>query len=197
MDDAKQPDPSQSSSIYAKIQRWRIPTMPLAKKFRAMMDFPFPGDTMGNFTVESVDVYVVKEDKGGIVYGVRMALSGPGKVQNVQQAIKALFSQHPTTFSGYGNPYQLWFMKPEIESQGEQRYAVTVQGAGARVYLEPELMRFLQYLNESNHLAALSDPAAQETLVETYLERYRLEIQRRVGRYTRKLEKSHPGGQPG
>ena len=162
--------------------------MPLAKKFRAMMDFPFPGDTMGNFTVESVDVYVVKEDKGGIVYGVRMALSGPGKVQNVQQAIKALFSQHPTTFSGYGNPYQLWFMKPEIESLGEQRYAVTVQGAGARVYLEPELMRFLQYLNESNHLAAPSDPAAQETLVETYLERYRLEIQRRVGRYTRKLE---------
>lgn len=78
--------------------------MPLAKKFRAMMDFPFPGDTMGNFTVESVDVYVVKEDKGGIVYGVRMALSGPGKVQNVQQAIKALFSQHPTTFSGYGTP---------------------------------------------------------------------------------------------
>ena len=177
--------------------------MPLAKKFRAMMDFPFPGDTMGNFTVESVDVYVVKEDKGGIVYGVRMALSGPGKVQNVQQAIKALFSQHPTTFSGYGNPYQLWFMKPEIESLGEQRYAVTVQGAGARVYLEPELMRFLQYLYESNHLAASSDPAAQETLVETYLERYRLEIQRRVGRYTRKLaefsklDHSHPGGQPG
>lgn len=100
--------------------------MPLAKKFRAMMDFPFPGDTMGNFIVESVDVYVVKEDKGGIVYGVRMALSGPGKVQNVQQAIKALFSQHPTTFSGFGNPYQLWFMKPEIESLGEQRYAVTV-----------------------------------------------------------------------
>ena len=88
-------------------------------------------------------------------------------------------------------------MKPEIESLGGQRYAVTVQGAGARVYLEPELRRFLQYLNESNHLAAPSDPAAQETLVETYLERYRLEIQRRVGRYTRKLEKSHPGGQPG
>lgn len=94
-------------------------------------------------------------------------------------------------------------MKPEIESLGEQRYAVTVQGAGARVYLEPELMRFLQYLNESNHLAALSDPAAQETLVVTYLERYRLEIQRRVGRYTRKLaessklDHSHPGGQPG
>jgi hypothetical protein len=164
--------------------------MPFANKFRAMMDFPFPGDAMGDFTVESVDVFVVKEDKGGIVYGVRMTLIGPGKVQKVQQAIKALFSQHPTTFSGYGNPYLLWFMKPEIESLGEQRYAVTAQGAGARVYLEPELRRFLQYLNESNQLAAPSDPAAQETLVETYLERYRLEIQSRVGRYTRKLAKS-------
>jgi len=173
--------------------------MPFANKFRAMMDFPFPGDTMGNFTVESVDVYVVKEDKGGIVYEVRMALSGPGKVQDVQQALKSLFSQHPITFSGYGNPYQLWFMKPAIESLGEQRYAVNVQGAGARVYLEPELVRFLQYLTENDPLAAPSDPSAQETLVETYLERYRLEIQRRVGRYTRKLEhdrnraQSHPG----
>jgi hypothetical protein len=177
--------------------------MPLAKKFRAMMDFPFPGDTMGNFTVESVDVNVVKEDKGGIVYEVRMALSGPGKEQNVQQAIRALFSQHPITFSGYGNPYQLWFMKPKIESLGEQRYAVNVQGAGARVYLEPELMRFLQYLNDNSHLVAPSDPSAQETLVDTYLERYRLEIQRRVGRYTRKLEHDrnlaqfHPDGQRG
>lgn len=166
--------------------------MPLAKKFRAMMDFPFTGDTVGDFTVEIVDVYVQKEDKGGIVYEVRMVLSGPGKVQNVQQAIKALLSQHPITFSGYGNPYQLWFLKPQIESLGEQRYAVNVQGAGARVYLEPELMHFLQYLNESNHLAEPSDPAAQKTLVDAYLAQYQLEIQRRVGRYIRKLEKSHP-----
>jgi hypothetical protein len=118
-----------------------------------------------------------------------MVLSGPGKVKNVGKAIKALFSQHPTTFSGYGNPYQLWFLKPEIESLGGERYAVTVQGAGARVYLEPELRRFLQYLNENNHLAASSDPAAQETWVETYLDQYRKEIQRHVGRYTRKLER--------
>lgn len=177
--------------------------MPFAKKFRAMMDFPFPGDTLGNFTVESVDVDVVKEDQGGIVYGARMVLNGPGNVKNVQQAVKALFAQRPLTFSGYGNPYQLWFLKPEVESLGEQRYAVSVPGAGARVYLAPELARFLHYLNENNHLAAPTDPAAQEALVETYLEGYRLEVQRRVGRYTRKLEhdkdlsQSNPGGQPG
>ena len=171
--------------------------MPFAKKFRAMMNFPFPGDTMGDFTVESVDVHDEKGSGDGYVYGVRMVLCGPGGVQGVQRALRALFSQHPTTFSGYGNPYQLWFRKPEIESLGEQRYAVNVKGAGARVYLEPELRRFLQYLTESNQLAAPSDQAAQETLVETYLERYRNEIQRRVGRYTRRLEKSHPGEQPG
>ena len=161
--------------------------MPFAKKFRAMMNFPFPGDTMGDFTVESVDVHDEQGGGDGYVYGVRMVLKGPGGVQGVQRVLKALFSQHPTTFSGYGNPYQLWFRKPETESLGGQRYAVTVKGAGARVYLEPELMRFLQYLGEDNPQAVPSDAAAQEALVEAYLDRYRTEIKRQVERYNRKL----------
>ncbi len=161
--------------------------MPFAKKFRAMMNFPFPGDTIGDFSVESVDVHDEQGGGDGYVYGVQMVLKGPGGVQGVQRALKPLFSQHPTTFSGYGNPYQLWFRKPEFENLGEQRYAVTVKGAGARVYLEPELRRFLQYINEDNHLAVPSDAAAQEALVEAYLERYRTEIKRQVERYNRKL----------
>lgn len=32
--------------------------MPFASKFRAMMDFPFPGDTVGGYRVESVEVAV-------------------------------------------------------------------------------------------------------------------------------------------
>lgn len=177
--------------------------MPFAKKFRAMMNFPFPCDTIGDFTVESVDVHDKKGGGDGYVYGVRMVLSGPGGAQGVQRALRALFSQHPTTFSGYGNPYQLWFRKPETESLGEQRYAVNVKGAGVRVYLEPELRRFLQYLNEEDHLAVPSDTATRETLVEAYLERYRLEIKRRVERYNRKLaessklDHSRPGGKLG
>ncbi len=127
--------------------------MPFARKFRAMMDFPFPGDTVGDFTVESVDVHDEHGGGEGYVYGVRMVLRGPGGLQGVQRALKTFFAQHPTTFSGYGNPYQLWFRKPEIESLGEQRYAVDVKGAGARVYLEPELARFLQYLDEAGRLA--------------------------------------------
>ena len=31
--------------------------MPFAKKFRAMMNFPFPGDTIGDFEIEEVDVH--------------------------------------------------------------------------------------------------------------------------------------------
>ena len=161
--------------------------MPHAKKFRAMMDFPFPGDVIGDFTVEGVDVWDEHGGGDGYAYGVRMVLCGPGGVQGVQRALRALFAQHPTTFSGYGNPYQLWFRQPKIGSLGSGRYAVTVTGAGARVYLEPELKRFLQYLNEEHHPAAPCDPASQKALVEAYLERYRGEIRRRVERYNRKL----------
>lgn len=171
--------------------------MPFARKFRAMMGFPFAGDSIGAYTVESVDIHDEKGDGDGHVYGVRMVLRGPGGAQGVQRVLRDLFTQHPTTFSGYGNPYQLWFRKPEIESLGEQRYAVNVQGAGARVYLEPELKRFLQYLSEDNHLAIPLDSATQESLVETYMERYRVEIKQRVERYNRKLANSCPDQKPG
>jgi CubicO group peptidase (beta-lactamase class C family) len=170
--------------------------MPFANKFRAMMDFPVPGDRIGDFIVEGVDVRHEQSGAEGYVYGVRMMLRGPGGMQGVQRALKALFAQHPTTFSGYGNPYQLWFRKPEIESLGEQLYAVNVKGAGARVYLEPELGRFLQFLAEDNRLAVPSDVASQEALVEAYLDRYRGEIKRRVERYYRKLANSYPDGIP-
>lgn len=168
--------------------------MPFAKKFRAMMDFPSPGDTVGGFTVEDVDVHDEWGAPEGYVYGVRMVLRGPGGKQAVQRALKPLFAKHPTTFSGYGNPYQLWFRKPEIESLGEQRYAVSVKGSGARIYLEPELARFLDYLAD-HHLDAPSEPADREALIETYLEQYRAEIALLVARYHRKLAKLEDDGQ--
>jgi len=167
--------------------------MPFAKKFRAMMNFPFPGDSMGDFSVESVDVRDEQGGGEGYVYGVHMVLRGPGGVQGVERALRAFFSQHPTTFSGYGNPYQLWFRKAEIENLGKQRYAVSVKGAGMRVHLEQELRRFLLTLSEEDALPAPSDTAAQEELVETYLERYRQSIQRQVAVYNRRL-KSEDGG---
>jgi CubicO group peptidase (beta-lactamase class C family) len=164
--------------------------MPFANKFRAMMDFPFAGDTVGDLAVESVDVRDERGGPEGYAYAVRIVLRGPGGKQGVQRALAPLFSSHPTTFSGYGNPYQLWFGKPEIESLGDKRYAVSVKGAGVRVYIEPELARFLQYLDEQGHLLPQHDPATQETLVETYLEQYRAEIKHRVDRYRRRLQKT-------
>jgi hypothetical protein len=163
--------------------------MPFAKKFRAMMDFPFSGDTIDMFTVESVEVRDERGGSEGYVYDVRMVLQGPGGQQGVRRALKPLFSQHTTTFSGYGNPYQLWFKRPEIESLGDKRYEVRVKGAGVRITLEPELDRFLAYLEKGDHLVVPDDSAVRETVVAVYLEQYRSEIKRKVDRYRRKVLK--------
>ena len=164
--------------------------MPFANKFRAMIDLPFAGDSLGGFLVECVDAHHRSGGHGLYVYAVSMVLRGPGGQQGVRRALKPLLSAHPTTFSGYGNPYQLWCGKPEIESLGDKRYAVRFEGAGARIYLDQELYRFLAYLDERARPADDSDPAGPEALVETYLEQYRAEIKRQVDRYRRRLNKS-------
>lgn len=161
--------------------------MPFAGKFRAMLDFPFAGETVGPFVVESVDVGHEADGAGRYVYPVRMVMCGPGGRQMVLRALKAMFASHPMTFSGYGNPYQLWFGKPEVENLGDQRYAVTVEGAGARVYLAEEMARFLAYLDAQGQLAMPLAGVVREHLVEAYLEQYKAEIQRRVGRYRSRL----------
>jgi hypothetical protein len=167
--------------------------MPFADKFRAMMDFPFPGDTVDGFRVESVDVGHESGGPGIYKYAVRLVLAGPGGQQGVKQALRPLFAAHCTTFSGYGNPYQLWFGRPEIENLGDNRYAVTVEGAGARTFLEDDLERFLAHLTDESPLPAPSDAAARKALVEAYLNEYRAEIKRRVDRYRSRLRKSQPG----
>ena len=168
--------------------------MPFANKFRAMMDFPFAGDTVGGFSVEHVDVRDRPLGSGRYTYLVRMVLRGTGGQQGVRGALKDLFSSHPMTFSGYGNPYQLWFARPEIESLGDRRYAVTIEGAGARVWLKEELERFLGYLSDSGQLLNTAEGAGREPAVEGYLEEYRAEIARKVARYRRRLRKSEQSG---
>lgn len=58
-----------------------------------------------------------------------------------------------------------------------------------RITLDPELDRFLTYLETGGHLAVPDDSAVRETLVAGYLEQYRSEIRRKVDRYRRKVLK--------
>ena len=168
--------------------------MPFAIKFRAMMDLPLAGETVGGLIVERVEVGHEGKGPGLYGYAVRIVLQGPGGQEGVRRALKALFASHPLTFSGYGNPYQLWFGKPEIESLGEQRYAVSAEGAGARVFLEEELQRFLGYLAENGQLAAGREQTGGETLVRAYLQEYRAEIGRKVTRYRSALRRTGETG---
>lgn len=164
--------------------------MPFASKFRAMMDFPFPGDIIGGLEVESVEVTDEHGDTGRYAYHARMILRGSGGESGVRQALKAMFALHPMTFSGYGNPYQLWFGKPAIEALGDKRYQVTVDGAGARVYLREELERFLTHLGERGWLPEGRD---REALVRAYLDDYMAEIKRKVDRYRGRLRREGEG----
>jgi hypothetical protein len=163
--------------------------MPFAKKFRAMMDFPFPGDAIGNFIVESIDVRDEPSSSVGYSYKTRMVLRGPGGKQGVRRALRPLFSKRLMTFSGFGNPYHIWFKKPTIESLGDKRYAVSVKGAGVHVKIQPELDRFLRYLQDEGLLTVQTDSAVRHAWVEDYLERYRGEIKRKVDRYRGLLRK--------
>jgi hypothetical protein len=163
--------------------------MPFADKFRAMVEFPFPGDMLGDFLVESVDASHHGGTAGVYCYDVRLVLRGPGGQQGVRRALKPLLSRHPTTFSGYGNPYQLWFGKPQIESLGDRRYEVQIEGGGARTYLGDDLERFLDYLVAEGIAAVGPEPAAQAERVAAYLELYRAEVHREVSRYRYRLRK--------
>jgi hypothetical protein len=164
--------------------------MPFANKFRAMMAFPMAGDTLGDFAVESVDVRDVHESIAGHGYAIEMVLCGPGGKQGVQRALKPLFTQKPMTFSGFGNPYQLWFGRPEVVSLGERRYAVSALAYGARVWLAPEFERLLAYLGAKGQLGEAADPCARPGLIEGYLEEYRHDIALLVSRYHSRLRRS-------
>jgi hypothetical protein len=162
--------------------------MPFAKKFRAMMAFPFAGETIGDFTVEEVNVRDTAGDFGQHGYTVRMVVRGLGGKRGVRQALKELFGARPITFSGYGNPYQLWAGRPEIESLGDKRYEVTARGAGVPIALEAALLRFVEDLAAEGDLGEIAD-ADRAQVVADYLDRYRADIQRAVGRYRSRLRR--------
>ncbi len=165
--------------------------MPFADKFRAMMEMPFPGEALGELVVESVEVGHEGRAAGHYAYPLRLVLRGRGGVAAVKRAIKPLFARRCTTFSGYGTPYQLWFGKPEIENLGQERYAVTGEGAGVRVHLEADLARFCAHLAAQGQFVAM--PEEQAGLITAYLTEYQAEIQRQVGRYRTRIRRAERG----
>jgi hypothetical protein len=166
--------------------------MPFADKFRAMMDMPFPDDVLGEpgneFVVENISVGHEGRAPGHYAYPLRLVLRGPGGLAAVRRAIKPLFARRCTTFSGFGTPYQLWLGKPAIEPLGEGRYAVTAEGAGVRVHLDQDLLRFAEDLTAGGHLSAT--PAEREALVADYVARYQAEVARVVGRYRTRIKRA-------
>jgi hypothetical protein len=154
-----------------------------------MMGFPFAGDRVGSFVVESVEVGCDPHGSGRYTYPVRLVLRGLGGKQGVREVLKELIRSRTTTFSAYGNAYQLWFSKPEIESLGDKRYAVTVEGAGARVTLADELRRFAAFLEGEVTPGATPAGVDWNELVGAYLDGYRAEVKRKVGRYRSRLRR--------
>ena len=91
-----------------------------------------------------------------------------------------------------------------MENLGDGRYAVTLEGAGARVHLAEDLARFLDYLAQEGRLAGATEPVASATgpneraaLVQEYLDGYRAEIARVVGRYRTRIRRSERQGGAG
>ena len=159
--------------------------MPFAKKFRAMMDLPLPGDLLGEFEVEDIQVTDEGSDWRGYQYKVVMVLHGPGGKEGARRTLAPILGRRATTFSSYGNPYELWFGRPEIRSLGDKRYSVSVAGGGARIDIAPELERFVDYLEAEGHLTG----QLANHVIEAYLEDYRVDVARGVDRYRRALRR--------
>ena len=146
--------------------------MPFANKYRFAMQIPEAGRSLGGFLVESSEVAHHERGDGTIEYPVTLVLVGPGGKPAVRKAIIERFGRGRTTFSGFGNPYQLHFGRFEVESLGARRYQVTALGTGARIDLERELRRFVAY-------ARARRKVANESLLTAYLADYRRDVTRR------------------
>jgi hypothetical protein len=146
--------------------------MPFAHKYRFTMRIPEAGGMIGPFAVESSEVSHEPIGNGRYDYPIQLVLVGPGGKQAVAKTLRQEFGRNRTTFSGYGNPYQLQFGSFTVESLGDRRYRVTGCGAGSRFDLDRELERFVTY-------AGLRGRPADSTLIDQYLEDYKRDITRK------------------
>ena len=142
------------------------------------MNLPNDGDRIEGFVVESCEIAHAPSGYGRYEYPIDIVVSGVGGQQGVRRAFRELFSRIKTTFSGYGNAYQLRFGKMEIESLGERRYRIHGNGLGARVYLRKEIGRFVEYLLDNRYLVP-EWCDRKDDLAEEYIEEYLVDARRK------------------
>ena len=89
--------------------------MPFAEKYRFTMRLPKAGARLEGFVVESCEIGHDERGDGTIDYPFSMILAGKGGRQAASKAVRAALDHGRTTFSGFGNPYQLR-LEPADES---------------------------------------------------------------------------------
>jgi hypothetical protein len=162
--------------------------MPFAAKFWAAMELPFPGDAIGGFEVEHVQVEHHALGGGRYDYPVRLVLKGKGGKQGARKALRDILAARRTTFSGFGNPYQCWIDNVDIQSLGDQRYEVRARGIGVRIYLRKELERFWDLLAAEGRISIGQEDRA--AYLDSYMEEYMKGITRSAARYRRKIKRA-------
>jgi len=111
--------------------------MPFSKRFKKIMGFPKGGDTVKQFTVESLSVdhvYVKGSKPRRYEYAVKMVVRGKGSKEDVRTAFDPLLSQKNIgTTSGYGNPYSCDIGEVTISKIGDEQFSIEAKGRCTRV----------------------------------------------------------------
>jgi hypothetical protein len=162
--------------------------MPFAQKFRKGMGFPKEGQVIKGFKVESVSISHINISDGRYEYPTEIVVKGEGKAKTVIKAFKEFYCDKRTLFSGYGNPYQCGHGKIEAQSLGGGKFMITSRGACVRVYLGPELERFMDYLLKKSYLANGIDEEKCKKAITEYI----MEYQKTASRSKPFFERSYP-----
>ncbi|MHA1987546.1 MAG: hypothetical protein ACW98D_12985 [Promethearchaeota archaeon] len=146
--------------------------MPFAKKYYRVMGFPKEGDILKGFEVLMINITHTNLKSGIYEYPTEIIVEGKGGKTKVREVFKKYFNQRITTFSGYGNPYQMHGGRIEIIALGKQKYKINAIGIGIRIYLRRELDQFFEFLVENNNSAKDFNTTIREKIIDDYLRMY-------------------------
>jgi len=139
--------------------------MPFADKFRAMMDFPFPGDTLGSYLVESVDVGHESGGPGIYKYAVRLVL------RPLMQLKTDVESRAPTDLSDFNADLVHKEVRPLVVAMNGYMARLQTLISGQRRFIADashQLRTPLTVLKTQAELALRADdPTAMREIVES------------------------------